>query len=136
LGLPDRRPGRDPHSSAIGKSLARTAPGILSPGAVAFGCPGIKIVAPATTYDAIGLLKSAVRDDDPVLMLEHKLLYGSKGIRAESGGIDASSEIPDEDYIVPIGKGIVRREGKDVTVIRILLMMHYNLQAAVERILT
>lgn len=93
-------------------------------------CPGIKIVAPATAYDAMGLLKSAVRDDDPVLILEHKLLYGSKGIRTESGGIDASSEIPDEDYIVPIGKGIIRREGKDVTVIGILLMMHYNLQAA------
>lgn len=93
-------------------------------------CPGIKIVAPATAYDAMGLLKAAVRDDDPVLMFEHKLLYGSKGIRAESGTIDASSEIPDEDYTVPIGKGIVRREGEDVTVIGSLLMMHFSLKAA------
>lgn len=93
-------------------------------------CPGIKIVAPATAYDAIGLLRSAVRDDDPVLMFEHKLLYGSKGARAESGGIDASSEIPDKDYTVPIGKGITRRKGKDVTIIGSLLMMHYSLQAA------
>ena len=93
-------------------------------------CPGIKIVAPATAYDAMGLLKSAVRDDDPVLMFEHKLLYGSKGVRAESGGFDASSEITDKDYTVPIGKGITRREGKDVTVIGSLLMMHYSLQAA------
>jgi len=93
-------------------------------------CPGIKIVAPATAYDAMGLLKSAVRDDDPVLMFEHKLLYGSKGVRAESGGFDASSEIPDKDYTVPIGKGITRREGKDITVIGSLLMMHYSLQVA------
>ena len=93
-------------------------------------CPGIKIVAPSTAYDAMGLLRAAVRDDDPVLMFEHKLLYGSKGIRAESGSIDASSEIPEEDYTVPIGKGIVRREGSDVTVIGTLLMMHFAIQAA------
>ena len=53
-------------------------------------CPGLKIVAPSTAYDALGLLRSAVRDDDPVIIFEHKLLYGSKGIRAESGGTDAS----------------------------------------------
>ena len=93
-------------------------------------CPGIKVVAPATAYDAMGLLRAAVRDDDPVLIFEHKLLYGSKGIRAESGTLDASSEIPDEDYVVPIGKGIVRREGKDVTVVASLLMMHFSLMAA------
>jgi len=93
-------------------------------------CPGIKIVAPSTAYDAVGLLRSAVRDDDPVLFFEHKLLYGSKGIRAESGTLDASSEIPEEDYIIPIGKGIVRREGEDVTVIGTLLMSHFSQQAA------
>lgn len=93
-------------------------------------CPGIKIVAPSTAYDALGLLRAGVRDDDPVLMFEHKLLYGSKGIRAESGTIDASSEIPEEEFVVPIGKGVVRREGADVTVIGTLLMMHRSLQAA------
>jgi len=93
-------------------------------------CPGIKVVAPSTAYDACGLLRSAVRDDDPVLMFEHKLLYGSKGIRAETGTVDASSEIPDEDYTVPIGKGIIRREGKDVTIVASLLMMHFSLTAA------
>lgn len=93
-------------------------------------CPGIKIVAPSTAYDAVGLLRSAVRDDDPVLIFEHKLLYGSKGIRAESGTVDASSEIPDEDYTIPIGKGAVRREGTDVTVIGTLLMSHFSQQAA------
>ncbi|MBU4292620.1 MAG: alpha-ketoacid dehydrogenase subunit beta [Actinobacteria bacterium] len=93
-------------------------------------CPGLKVVAPATAYDAVGLLKAAVRDDDPVLMFEHKLLYGSKGPRQETGSVDASSEIPDEDYIVPIGNGIIRREGKDTTIVASLLMMHFSLQAA------
>lgn len=93
-------------------------------------CPGIKIVAPSIAYDAYGLLKAAVRDDDPVLIFEHKLLYGSKGARSESGGIDASSEIPEEDFTVPIGKGVIRREGEDITIIGSLLMMHRNLQAA------
>lgn len=94
------------------------------------GVPGLKIVCPATAYDAKGLLKAAVRDDNPVLIFEHKLLYGSKGARAESGALDASSDIPDEDYTVPIGQGIVRREGADVTVIATLLMMHLALEAA------
>ena len=94
--------------------------------------PGIKIVCPATAYDAKGLLKAAIRDDNPVLVIEHKLLYGSKGARAESGTVDASSEIPDGDYIVPIGQGIVRREGADVTLIGTLLMMHRAQLAAEE----
>ena len=94
--------------------------------------PGIKLVCPATAYDAKGLLKAAVRDDNPVLMFEHKLLYGSKGARAESGAVDATSEIPDEDYVVPIGKGVVRREGTDVTIVGTLLMMHRALIAAEE----
>jgi pyruvate dehydrogenase E1 component beta subunit len=92
--------------------------------------PGIKIVCPATAYDAVGLLRSAVRADDPVMLFEHKLLYGSKGARVESGTVDASSEIPDEDYTVPIGKAVVRREGTDVTMLATLLMMHRSLQAA------
>jgi pyruvate/2-oxoglutarate/acetoin dehydrogenase E1 component len=94
--------------------------------------PGIKVVAPATAYDAKGLLKSAVEDDNPVMMFEHKQLYGSKGARAEKGSIDASSEIPEEDYKVPIGKGIIRKDGADVTLIGTLLMMHRCLQAAAE----
>ena len=93
-------------------------------------CPGIKIVAPATAYDAAGLLRAAVRDDDPVLIFEHKLLYGSKGPRQESGTFDVTSEIPEEDYVVPIGKGVVRRAGKDCTIVASLLMMHFSLAAA------
>ena len=92
--------------------------------------PGIKIVCPATAYDAVGLLRSAVRCDDPVMIFEHKLLYGSKGARAEGGAVDASSEIPDQDYVVPIGKAAVRREGTDVTIVGTLLMMHRALQVA------
>ncbi len=93
-------------------------------------CPGIKIVAPSTAYDAMGLLRSAVRDDDPVLMFEHKLLYGSKGARAEKETVDASSEIPDDEFLVPIGKAKVSREGSDITLIGSLLMQHFCLQAA------
>jgi pyruvate dehydrogenase E1 component beta subunit len=91
---------------------------------------GLKLVCPATAYDAVGLLRSAVRCDDPVMVFEHKKLYGSKGARAESGAVDASSEIPDEDYTVPFGRAVVRREGTDVTIVATLLMMHRSLQAA------
>lgn len=93
-------------------------------------CPGLKIIAPATVHDAYGLLKSAIRDDDPVMVFEHKLLYGSKGPRQENDVIDASDELPDKDFTVPIGKGIVRRQGKDITIIASLMMMHYSLKAA------
>jgi Pyruvate/2-oxoglutarate dehydrogenase complex, dehydrogenase (E1) component, eukaryotic type, beta subunit len=96
------------------------------------GVPGLKVVAPSNAYDAKGLLKAALRDGNPVLMFEHKLLYGSKGARAEGGAVDASSDIPAEDYIVPIGKAAIRREGKRVTVLAWLLMVHYAMQAADE----
>ncbi|MHB8628784.1 MAG: alpha-ketoacid dehydrogenase subunit beta [Aggregatilineales bacterium] len=94
------------------------------------GIPGLKIVAPSNAYDAKGLLKAAVRDDDPVLMFEHKLLYGSKGARAETGTTDASSDIPDEDYVVSIGTASVRRSGSDVTILAWLLMLHESMAAA------
>jgi pyruvate dehydrogenase E1 component beta subunit len=94
------------------------------------GVPGLKIVAPSNAYDAKGLLKAAVRDDDPVMIFEHKLLYGSKGTRAESGTTDASSQIPDGEYVVPLGTAAVRREGQDVTVLAWLLMLHESMAAA------
>ncbi len=94
------------------------------------GVPGIKVVAPSTAYDAKGLLKAAVRDDNPVMIFEHKLLYGSKGARAESGAVDATSEIPDEEFIVPLGTAAVRRPGSQVTVLGWLLMAHFALSAA------
>jgi pyruvate dehydrogenase E1 component beta subunit len=94
------------------------------------GVPGIRVVAVSNAYDAVGILRSAVRDDNPVMMFEHKLLYGSKGMRAESGAVDATSDIPDEDYMVPLGTATVRREGTDVTVLGWLLMVHHSLTAA------
>jgi pyruvate dehydrogenase E1 component beta subunit len=96
------------------------------------GVPGLKVVAPSNAYDAKGLLKAAVRDDDPVLIFEHKLLYGSKGPRAEAGAVDATSEIPDADYVVPLGKAAVRRPGTRVTILAWLLMLHEALSAANE----
>jgi pyruvate dehydrogenase E1 component beta subunit len=94
------------------------------------GVPGIKVVAVSTAYDAKGVLKAAVRDDNPVMIFEHKLLYGSKGARAEPGAVDATSDIPEEDYVVPLDKAVVRREGSHVTVLGWLLMAHFAAQAA------
>jgi pyruvate/2-oxoglutarate/acetoin dehydrogenase E1 component len=94
--------------------------------------PGLKVVAPSTAYDAKGLLKSAVRDDNPVLVFEHKLLYGSKGPRSERGALSPIGEVPDEEYLVPIGQGIIRREGCDVTLVGKLLTVYRALEAADE----
>jgi len=94
------------------------------------GVPGIKVLAVSTAYDAKGILKAAVRDDNPVMIFEHKLLYGSKGVRAESGAVDATSEIPDGDYTVPLDTAAIRRVGGDVTILAWLLMAHYALDAA------
>jgi pyruvate/2-oxoglutarate/acetoin dehydrogenase E1 component len=94
------------------------------------GVPGIKVVAPSTAYDAKGILKSAVRDDNPVLIFEHKLLYGSKGARTEPGAVDATSEVPDAEYTVPLECAAVRRAGSQVTILAWLLMAHLARQAA------
>jgi len=92
-----------------------------SPEAWFFHTPGIKVVFPATTYDAKGLLKAAIRDNNPVLYLEHKLLYRMPELR---------EELPTEDYIVPIGKAITRREGEDMTILTYGAMVHQSLKAA------
>jgi 2-oxoisovalerate dehydrogenase E1 component beta subunit len=81
--------------------------------------PGLKCVAPSSPYDAKGLLKAAIRDDDPVIFCEHKRTY-----RLIKG------EVPDGDYAVPIGKAIVRRAGTRITVLTYGLMVHYALEAA------
>ena len=94
------------------------------------GVPGIKVIAVSNAYDAKGILKAAVRDENPVMIIEHKLLYGSKGVRAESGAVDATSEIPEEDYTVPLDTAAVCRAGNDVTILGWLLMLHYALAAA------
>jgi 2-oxoisovalerate dehydrogenase E1 component beta subunit len=81
--------------------------------------PGLKIVIPSTPYDAKGLLKAAIRDDDPVLFFEHKRAY-----RLIKG------EVPVDDYVLPIGKADVKRDGEDITVITYGLCVHFALQAA------
>ncbi len=82
--------------------------------------PGLKIVSPSTPCDAKGLLKSAIRDDNPVMYFEHKalMLGGPKG------------EVPEEEYTIPLGKADIKREGSDVTVVAIGLMVHRALAAA------
>lgn len=80
--------------------------------------PGLKVVAPVTAYDAKGMLLSAIRDPDPVVFLEHKLIY------------DIADEVPEGDYIVPFGKAEVRREGEDVTVLAWSRQVVYALAAA------
>jgi pyruvate/2-oxoglutarate/acetoin dehydrogenase E1 component len=94
------------------------------------GVPGLKVVAVSNAYDAKGILKAAIRDNNPVLLFEHKLLYGSKGARTESGAVDAASEIPDGDYVVPLDQAAVRRSGSEVTILSWLLMLHFSLDAA------
>lgn len=90
--------------------------------------PGLKVICPSTAYDAKGMLKQAIRDDNPVLVFEHKLLYGSK--RKESGALNPTGEVPDTDYVVPFGKAAIRREGKDVTIVSNLLMAYRSLEVA------
>jgi pyruvate dehydrogenase E1 component beta subunit len=92
--------------------------------------PGLKVICPATAYDAVGLLRTAVQDDDPVIMFEHKKLYGSKGNRAEKGALSPVGEVPDEYYTIPFGQAAVKREGTDVTIVANLLMVYNALQAA------
>ncbi len=80
--------------------------------------PGIYVVMPATPYDAKGLLKAAIRDDNPVMFIEHKVLYGSKG------------PVPEEEYTIPLGVADVKRQGKDVTVVAYSRMVLFALEAA------
>lgn len=93
----------------------------LNPEAMFMNRPGIKIVAPGTAYDAKGLLKAAIRDDDPVLFIEHKYLYRR-----------IKEDLPAEDYIVPIGKANVRRSGSDLTIITWGSMIYVADDAAAE----
>jgi len=81
--------------------------------------PGLKVVYPATAYDAKGLLKSAIRDNNPVLFFEHKFLYRR-----------IKEEIPTGDYVVPIGKAVVKREGNDLTIVTYAAMLYTSLEAA------
>jgi len=81
--------------------------------------PGLKVVVPSTPYDARGLLRAAIRDEDPVLYFEHKKMYRS-----------VRGEVPDTDYVVPLGKAAITHPGSQITVIAYGLMAHYALEAA------
>ena len=81
--------------------------------------PGLKVVQPSTAYDAKGLIKAAIRDEDPVIYLEHKYLYRR-----------IKEELPGDDYVVPIGKAAIRRPGRDMTVITYGAMVYVALEAA------
>jgi len=91
-----------------------------TPDAIFAHFPGLKVVAPGTPADAKGLLKSAIRSDDPVLFIEHATLYQTRG------------EVPDGELLVPIGKSIVQRPGKDVTIITYSKMLEISMKAAEE----
>jgi pyruvate/2-oxoglutarate/acetoin dehydrogenase E1 component len=82
--------------------------------------PGLIVIQPSTPYDAKGLLKSAIRDDNPVIFIEHKLLYNTKG------------PVPEEEYLIPIGVADVKRPGDDVTVVATSRMVLFALEAAEE----
>lgn len=80
--------------------------------------PGLKVVQPSTAYDAKGLLKAAMDDDNPVVFYEHKLCYRTK------------SEVPEEAYSIPLGKADIKKEGKDITIVATAMMVHKSLEAA------
>ncbi len=80
--------------------------------------PGLKVVMPATPYDAKGLLLTSIRDDNPVVFLEHKMLYGVEG------------EVPEGDYTIPLGKADIKREGTDITIVATAQMLWRSLDAA------
>jgi pyruvate dehydrogenase E1 component beta subunit len=80
--------------------------------------PGLKVVVPSTPYDAKGLLKSAIRDDDPVIFMESELMYGDKG------------EVPEEEYLLPIGKAHIVKQGQHITLVSFGKMMKIALEAA------
>jgi len=86
--------------------------------ALFYHIPGLKIVMPSTPHDARGLLKTAIQDDNPVMFIEHKLLYATKGF------------VPNEEYLIPFGQADIKRKGKDVTVVAISYMVIKALKAA------
>ena len=93
--------------------------------------PGLKVVCPSDPYDAKGLLLSAIWDNNPVVFLEHKLLYGGKG-RKEKMSVNPVTEVPEGEYEIPLGKVAVKRQGTDITILANMVMVHRALSAADE----
>ncbi len=96
----------------VGASKSWAAQHSISPYSMYMNVPGLKLILPATPYDVKGLLKTAVRDNNPVISFEHMALGGLEG------------EVPEEDYTVPLGQAVIRREGSDVTVVALAKLMH------------
>ena len=92
--------------------------------------PGLKVVCPSNPYDAKGLLYASIWDENPVIFLEHKLLYGGKGGRKEKTSLDPVMQVPEGAYEVPLGTVKVVREGQDVTIFANMLMVYRALAAA------
>jgi pyruvate dehydrogenase E1 component beta subunit len=97
--------------------------------------PGLKVVMPSTPYDAKGLLKTAIRDDNPVMFFEHKLLYGARspGGKAQTAVGSLTTvyrPAPEDDYTIPFGVADIKRQGRDVTIVATGFMVHQALQSA------
>ena len=102
----------------IGGGRSSAAQHSQTPHAWVAHCPGLKVVMPSNGYEAKGLLKSAIRDNNPVIFLEHKMMYTNP------------CEIPEEEYLIPIGKANIAREGTDITVVATSIMVGFSLKAA------
>src|SRR6188472_4461339 len=102
----------------IGAGRSAAAQHSQSPYHIFTSVPGLKVVVPSNAYDAKGLLIQAIRDDDPVIFFEHKLMY------------DLRAEVPDEPYTIPFGEANIVRDGDDVTVVALARMVHYANEAA------
>ena len=102
----------------VGAGRSAAAQHSQSPYHIFTSVPGLKCVVPSNAYDAKGLLIEAIRDDDPVIFCEHKLMY------------DLKAEVPDEPYRIPFGEAAVVRDGEDVTVVALARMVHYSMEAA------
>ena len=115
-----RRQGATPLviRTMIGAGRSAAAQHSQSPYHIFTSVPGLKVVVPSNAYDAKGLLIQAIRDDDPVIFCEHKLMY------------DLKTEVPDEAYVIPFGEANVVRDGDDVTVVALARMVHYAIEAA------
>ena len=106
--------------ASIGGGFKIGAEHSMSPESMIMHTPGLKLAVPSTPYDAKGLMKTAIRDNNPVVFFYHKMLLGSEG------------EIPEEEYLIPFGQADIKREGSDVTVVAISNMVKLSLAAAEE----
>lgn len=106
--------------TAMGAAHGTSCEHSQCPEALFMHTPGLKIALPSNAYDAKGLLKTAIRDDDPVLFFEHKLLYRKK------------DEVPEEEYLIPFGKAKIKKEGKDITILATSLMIERAMEVSKE----